>query len=32
MSVIFEAMGLYEIVVIGIDPSSLTSGEELITF
>jgi hypothetical protein len=32
MSVIFEAMGLYEIVVSGIDPSSLASVEELITF
>jgi hypothetical protein len=32
MSVIFEVMGLYEIVVSGIDPSSLASAEELITF
>jgi hypothetical protein len=32
MSVIFEAMGLYEIVVTGIDPSPLASAEELITF
>jgi hypothetical protein len=29
---IFEVMGLYEIVETGIDPSPLTSGEELITF
>jgi hypothetical protein len=32
MSVIFEAMGLYEIIVSGIDPSPRTSAEELITF
>jgi hypothetical protein len=32
MSVIFEAMGLYEIIVSGIDPSSLASAEDLITF
>jgi hypothetical protein len=32
MSVIFEAIGLYEIVVSGIDPSPLASAEELITF
>jgi hypothetical protein len=32
MSVIFEVMGLYEIVVLGIDPSPLASAEELITF
>jgi hypothetical protein len=32
MSVIFEAMGLYEIGVSGIDPSPLGSAEELITF
>jgi hypothetical protein len=32
MSVIFEAMGLYESVVSGIDPSPLVSAEELITF
>jgi hypothetical protein len=32
MWVIFEAMGLYAIVVSGIDPSPLPSGEELITF
>jgi hypothetical protein len=32
MSVIFEAMGLYEIFVSGIDPSPLASVEELITF
>jgi hypothetical protein len=32
MSVIFEAMGLYEIVVSGIDPSPLAFAEELITF
>jgi hypothetical protein len=31
MSVIFEAMDLYEIVVSGIDPSPLASAEELIT-
>jgi hypothetical protein len=31
MSVIFEAMGLYAIVVSGIDPSPLASAEELIT-
>jgi hypothetical protein len=31
MSVIFEAMSLYEIVVSGIDPSPLASAEELIT-
>jgi uncharacterized membrane protein len=32
MSVIFEAMGLYKIVVSGIDLSPLASAEELITF
>jgi hypothetical protein len=32
MLVIFEVMGLYEIVVLGIDLSPLASGEELITF
>jgi hypothetical protein len=32
MSVIFEVMGLYEIIVSGIDPSPLASAEELITF
>jgi hypothetical protein len=32
MSVIFEAMGLYQIVVLGIDPSPLASAEELIPF
>jgi hypothetical protein len=32
MSVIFEAIGLYEIVVLGIDPAPLASAEELITF
>jgi hypothetical protein len=32
MSVIFEGMGLYEMVVAGIDPSPFASGEELITF
>jgi hypothetical protein len=32
MSVILEAMGLYERVVTGIDPSPLASAEELITF
>jgi hypothetical protein len=32
MSVIFEAVGLYEILVSGIDPSPLASVEELITF
>jgi hypothetical protein len=32
MSVIFEAMGLYKIVVTGIDPSPLASAEELIIF
>jgi hypothetical protein len=32
MSVIFEAMSLYEIVVSGIDQSPLTSVQELITF
>jgi hypothetical protein len=32
MLVIFEAMGIYEIVVSGIDPSPLASAEELITF
>jgi hypothetical protein len=32
MSVIFEARGLYEIVVSGIEPSPLASAEELITF
>jgi hypothetical protein len=32
MSDIFEAMGLYEIVVSGIDPSLLASAKELITF
>jgi hypothetical protein len=31
MSVSFEGMGLYEIVVTGIDPSPLASAEELIT-
>jgi hypothetical protein len=31
MSVIFEAMGLYEIVVSGIDLSPFASAEELIT-
>jgi hypothetical protein len=32
MLVIFEAMGLYEIVVLGIDLSRLTSTEELIIY
>jgi hypothetical protein len=32
MLVIFEAMGFYEIVVSGIDPSPLASAEKLITF
>jgi hypothetical protein len=32
MSVILEVMGLYEIVVSGIDPSPVESAEELITF
>jgi hypothetical protein len=32
MSVIFEVTGYYEIVVSGIDPSPLGSGEEVITF
>jgi hypothetical protein len=32
MSVIFEAMGLYDILVMGIDLSLLVSTEELITF
>jgi hypothetical protein len=32
MSIIFEARGLYEIVVSGINPSPLASVEELITF
>jgi hypothetical protein len=32
MSVIIEAMGLYKIVVSGIDPSPLVSAKELITF
>jgi hypothetical protein len=32
MSVIFEVLGVYEIVVSGIDPSPLVSVEELITF
>jgi hypothetical protein len=32
MSVIVEALGLYEIVVSGIDPSLLMCAEELITF
>jgi hypothetical protein len=32
MSVIFEAMGLYEIIVSGIDASPLASAPELITF
>jgi hypothetical protein len=32
ISIIFEAMGLYEILVSGIDPSPLASAEELITF
>jgi hypothetical protein len=32
MSGIFEAMGLYEIIVSGIDPSLIVSAEELITF
>jgi hypothetical protein len=32
MSVIFEAMVLYDILVSGIDPSTLTSAVELITF
>jgi hypothetical protein len=32
ISVIFEVMGLYKIVVMGIDPSPLASAEELITF
>jgi hypothetical protein len=32
MSVIFEVMGLYEIVVSGIDPSPLAPAEDLITF
>jgi hypothetical protein len=32
MSVFFEAMGLYEIVVSGLDPSPLACAEELITF
>jgi hypothetical protein len=31
-AVLFDAMGLYEIVVSGIDPSPLASVEELITF
>jgi hypothetical protein len=31
MSVIFEAIGLYEIVVLGIGPSPLASAEDLIT-
>jgi hypothetical protein len=32
MSVIFEAIGLFEIVVLGIDVSPLASAEELITY
>jgi hypothetical protein len=32
MSGIFKAMGLYEIVVSGIDPSPLAAAEELIIF
>jgi hypothetical protein len=32
MSVIFEAMGLYEFVVLGINRAPLASAEELITF
>jgi hypothetical protein len=32
MSIIFEVMGLYKIVVMGIDPSPLAFTEELITF
>jgi hypothetical protein len=32
MSVILEAMGLYEIIISGIDPFPLASPEELITF
>jgi hypothetical protein len=32
MSVIFEAMGLYEIGISVIDPSPLASAEDLITF
>jgi hypothetical protein len=32
LSVILEVIGLYEIVGTGIDPSSLTSGLEFITF
>jgi hypothetical protein len=32
MSVIFVAMGLYEIVVSGINPSPVASAEELNTF
>jgi hypothetical protein len=32
MLVIFEVLGLYEIIVSGIDPSPLASAEELITF
>jgi hypothetical protein len=32
ISVIFEAMGLYELFVSGIDPSPLASAEDLLTF
>jgi hypothetical protein len=32
MSVIVEAMGIYNIVVMGIDPSPLVSAANLITF
>jgi hypothetical protein len=32
ISVIFEAIGLYKIVVSGIDPTPLASVDELITF
>jgi hypothetical protein len=32
MSIIVEAMGLFDIIVSGIDPSLLASADELITF